>query len=252
MRIVVLLASALAALVPSARASGPPQQPAKGGGTAAAQAAKVTAATGAAQAAAAIAPGGTAASRSEWQSGVGEWLGAPCRIIVQHDDGKSFEADCFTPQGLHHPFRGTYTSPNLIEGTVTRTDPSGCQVPVPMSIHLTDANHAEYTHPGFTGCGVNNAGPASAWPITRAQPVATASTANPAQQSSRSSTPAEKTTAKSGTASGAHPGTAAQSQSGKTPAVIRTAQAPAIKAKTTVPPKPAIRRPVELPVKPAN
>lgn len=240
----LLLASALPALLSSAQAA-TPTEPQSGHSAA-------TAAT-ALQAAKQAVP---AAAQSARQSATGQWVGAPCQLVVSKDDGKNVEADCFTPQGLHHPFTGTYTSPDMIEGTVTRTDPSGCQVPVPMSIHITDVNHAEYTHPGFTGCGVNNAGPAVNYPIRRAQLVSTtsASTApsGAQQQASRaSSTTASKTaTAKTEGQETKTPGAlrTAEGES-KMPGTIKTAAAPVAKPK---PVKPAIKVPVELPLKSSN
>lgn len=241
-RSVTFLAWAIAAALPVATLAAP-QQPARAAATPpASEAAPQQGAKTAAKPAAS-----EAAPHSGWQSAVGEWAGAPCRIIVQKDDGKTFEADCFTPQGLHHPFHGTYTSASMIEGTVTRTDPSGCQVPVPMSIHLTDANHAEYSHPGFTGCGVNNAGPATNWPIRRAQPVAISSANNAAPQAQQQKTARSSATTASKTAAAK-----TEAQESKKPEAIRTAAVAAPKPKAAAPAKPAVKVPVELPIKSAN
>jgi hypothetical protein len=102
----------------------------------------------------------------------GEWVGAPCQMIFQIDDGAHVQGDCATPAGLHHVFRGVYTAPDRIDGTVTRIDPSGCQVTNPISFHISDQNTVDYSLPGWFGCGMNGGGAANHWPVTRAQAVA--------------------------------------------------------------------------------
>jgi len=101
----------------------------------------------------------------------GQWLGAPCQMIFQFDDGRSVQGDCATPAGLHHVFRGVYTTPDTITGSVTRIDPYGCQITVPATFHIDDQNNVDYSLPGWYGCGMNGGGAATHYPVTRALPV---------------------------------------------------------------------------------
>ena len=202
-------------------------------------------------------------STPKWQSGVGEWVGAPCRLVIQKDDGRNVEADCFTAS-LHHYYKATYVAPDRIEGTVTRVDSSGCEVAVPMTVHITDANNFEYTHPGFTGCGVNNAGPASAYPVRRANPVATSSATNSTgapsatgATNSKSTTAAPTSTAKSAATAPAHthtagsatPAVAAAGAKPETPATPHAATTNTPPKKVAVATKPVIKPSVKLPLK---
>lgn len=204
-------------------------------------------------------------SAPKWQSGVGEWVGAPCRLIIQKDDGRNVEADCFTAS-LHHYYKARYVSSDLIEGTVTRVDPTGCEVAVPMTVHISDANNFEFTHPGFTGCGVNNAGPANAYPVRRAQPVATSSATNPTGGSNSTGATNSRTTTASTTSqskSAASTSGQAHAAGSATPATTAATGAKAVTpatahaaTATNTPPKkvavaakPVIKPPVKLPLK---
>ena len=241
-----LLALSLVALASAAHAVTPAQSPGHQVPTAAATTPNPT-------------PSGAATPK--WQSGVGEWVGAPCRLIVQSDDGKHVEADCFTAGGLHHYYKATYVSADQIEGTVTRVDPSGCEVAVPMSVHITDANHFEYTHPGFTGCGVNNAGPANAYPVSRAKPVSTAATTGTANSTGWSNSKGANTSStntastKSAKPTGASTARTPASGSATTPATAAAGAKPAtpiVPKKIVVATAPQLKAPVTLPVKTAE
>jgi hypothetical protein len=201
----------------------------------------------------------------KWQSGVGEWVGAPCRLIVQSDNGRDVEADCFTAGGLHHYYKARYVASDRIEGTVTRVDPSGCEVAVPMSVHITDANNFEFTHPGFTGCGVNNAGPANAYPVRRANPVATTGATSATSATNSTGATNSKSTTAASTTSKSAPTTSAQTHTAGGATTAATAAggakpatpAPLHLATTTNTPqkkvalvtKPEIKPPVKLPLK---
>jgi hypothetical protein len=193
-------------------------------------------------------------------------VGAPCRLIIQSDNGRDVEADCFTAGGLHHYYKATYVAPDRIEGTVTRVDPTGCEVAVPMSVHITDANNFEFTHPGFTGCGVNNAGPANAYPVRRATPVATTSaTSSSSATNSTGATNSKGTTASSTNTSKSAATTSAQTRtagSATTAATAASGAKPATPAplhpvtatntpqkKLALVTKPEIKPPVKLPLK---
>jgi|GEM_PF-2646035 len=104
---------------------------------------------------------------------LGEWVGAPCKLIFDKDDGRNVSGDCSTPAGLHHFFQGSYSDPDTIEGTFTRVDPMGCKITVPGSFHIDGQNNADYSLAALYGCGLNGVGPASRWPIARASAQAT-------------------------------------------------------------------------------
>jgi len=102
---------------------------------------------------------------------LGEWVGAPCKFVFDQDDGHAVGGDCSTPTGLHHVFRGSYTTTDTIVGTFERIDPNGCRITVPGTIRIDDENRVDYTLPAWRGCGLNGVGAANRFPITRASAV---------------------------------------------------------------------------------
>lgn len=92
---------------------------------------------------------------------VGSWRGGPdCLLNIHLDDGKNLVGDCDTPVIRHH-LTGHHVAPDQVTLTLERTDDKGCRTSVEGSISVLDSSHIQITQAGWSGCGVQQATPAS-------------------------------------------------------------------------------------------
>ena len=88
----------------------------------------------------------------------GAWYGSPdCLVQFWHDDGMSVRGNCYTGSvdAVYHEFQGQYIQQNMISGTITRKDPSGCREQQPFTITFMNQNTVNYFQKGWKACGLD-------------------------------------------------------------------------------------------------
>ena len=88
----------------------------------------------------------------------GAWYGNPdCLVQFWHDDGTSVRGNCYSgaANAVYHEFRGQYIRQNMISGSITRRDPSGCSEEKPFTITFSNQNTVSYFQKGWKECGLD-------------------------------------------------------------------------------------------------